>query len=451
MPGHIRDLRKRTSQPYSGRKPWQARWQHPRDARKRVERSFATKREATDWMSQSDTDATRGVWADPHKGNVSLGDVAEEWFAASLKRWQEGYAALQRNSLDAWLNPSGDPARKTDPIGRKYALTSRKIVSITTEEVEHWRDAIYGPRALKTTRKQFAMLNSIFKFAKQRGYVAINPCADVSSLVAAPAEHRLYEPGKGSPASTPGRADPFAVLAPDEIALLAGAFVHRPYAVAVEFDAWMGLRASELWALTRKDFNLLAGTVTVERGFKEINGYLKVGPLKTASAYRTIAMPESIQTLMEVYLDEYVDASPDALVFRTVTGAPVRHNSFYGIVFVPTARATFPERTARAVAAVVAAAEANAPGRVKRTEHVPPFRFHDLRHTAASLMIHSIDNASALIVVKERLGHKDISTTVNIYNHLLPHADADIAKALDRLRVAHRPTLQPLRAVGAAT
>jgi integrase len=444
MPGHVRDLRKRKSQPYSGRKPWQARWQHPLDPRRRVERSFATKGEAGRWLSDSDADARRGIWADPHKGNVSLGQVAEEWFEANLKRWQEGYAALQRNSLDAWLNPNNDPDRKTDPIGRRYTLTKRKVVSIDTQEVERWRDEVYGPRSLKTARKQFAMLNGIFKFAKQRGYIAVNPCADVSSLVAAPVEHHAYV--SGAPAiSTEGKASPLAVLSPDEIDALAAAFPHRPYAVAIEFDAWMGLRASELWALTRKDFNLLRGTVTIERGFKEINGHLKVGPLKTSSAYRTIAMPASIRALMTEYLAEYVDPEPDALVFRTVTGAPVRHNTFYRRIFVPTARAAFPDRTALAEAVVQAAAAANAPGRRrKRTEHVPPFRFHDLRHTAASLLIDSIKDASALVVVKERLGHKDIATTVNIYKHLMPQADANIATALDQLRAEHRPTVAAL-------
>lgn len=49
---------------------------------------------------------------------------------------------------------------------------------------------------------------------------------------------------------------------------------------------------------------------------------------------------------------------------------------------------------------------------------VPKIRFHDLRHTHATLLLQLRENPK---VVSERLGHADISITLNTYSHVLPN------------------------------
>jgi integrase len=60
----------------------------------------------------------------------------------------------------------------------------------------------------------------------------------------------------------------------------------------------------------------------------------------------------------------------------------------------------------------------------------PRVRGHDLRHTCASL---SLAVAPKLHVVKERLGHEDIRTTINVYGHSLPSVDQALADGLGAL------------------
>jgi integrase len=48
---------------------------------------------------------------------------------------------------------------------------------------------------------------------------------------------------------------------------------------------------------------------------------------------------------------------------------------------------------------------------------LPSIRFHDLRHTPATLMLQQNIHPK---VVQERLGHSDISLTLNIYSHGIP-------------------------------
>ncbi len=61
---------------------------------------------------------------------------------------------------------------------------------------------------------------------------------------------------------------------------------------------------------------------------------------------------------------------------------------------------------------------------------LPNLRFHDLRHTAATLMLQQGIHPK---VVQERLGHSDISLTLNIYSHVLPSMQEEAAEKMDDL------------------
>ena len=61
---------------------------------------------------------------------------------------------------------------------------------------------------------------------------------------------------------------------------------------------------------------------------------------------------------------------------------------------------------------------------------LPDIRFHDLRHTAATLMLQQGIHPK---IVQERLGHSDISMTLNTYSHVLPSMQEEAAEKLDEL------------------
>ena len=64
---------------------------------------------------------------------------------------------------------------------------------------------------------------------------------------------------------------------------------------------------------------------------------------------------------------------------------------------------------------------------------LPPIRFHDLRHTTASMMlIHGV----TILVVSKILGHSQPSTTLNIYGHLIPAANENVGDQMDELLTA---------------
>ncbi|PPA88324.1 hypothetical protein C4A76_09690 [Brevibacillus laterosporus] len=57
-------------------------------------------------------------------------------------------------------------------------------------------------------------------------------------------------------------------------------------------------------------------------------------------------------------------------------------------------------------------------------------RFHDLRHTHATLLLQLGENPK---VVSERLGHADVNITLNIYAHVLPTMQKNLAKNFDNV------------------
>lgn len=59
---------------------------------------------------------------------------------------------------------------------------------------------------------------------------------------------------------------------------------------------------------------------------------------------------------------------------------------------------------------------------------VPRFRFHDIRHTFASLLL---QQGESLHYVKEQLGHASIQTTVDVYGHLAPGSNRNAVNRLD--------------------
>jgi integrase len=61
---------------------------------------------------------------------------------------------------------------------------------------------------------------------------------------------------------------------------------------------------------------------------------------------------------------------------------------------------------------------------------LPPIRFHDLRHTAATLLLSRGINPK---VVCEMLGHADISITLRVYAHVTPHMQQGAADIMDSL------------------
>jgi integrase len=174
--------------------------------------------------------------------------------------------------------------------------------------------------------------------------------------------------------------------------------------------AYTGLRAGELGGLQRRDVDLLRSTLHVRRALKDVNGRLALGPTKT-HATRTVTLPRFLRDMLEEHLTSLPHAQPTDHVFTLKNGQPLRHGLLYNRYFRP---------------AVVGNPEKGIPPALPADKHA--LRFHDLRHTCASL---SIAAGAHPKLISARLGHSSIQITLDRYGHLFPSVEEALAEQLD--------------------
>ncbi len=172
-----------------------------------------------------------------------------------------------------------------------------------------------------------------------------------------------------------------------------------PYGLLVTFAAYSGLRAGEIGGLRVGRLDLLRGRVDVVEALKDTNGRSSFGPTKN-HANRTVRLPRFLCDQLGAHLADRPHAPAD-LVFTGPMGGPLQHRTFYRRHFRP------------------AVAAAGLPAAL---------RFHDLRHTAAALLIAQGAHPRAIM---ERLGHSSITITLNVYGHLFPNLDEALTDGLE--------------------
>jgi integrase len=198
-------------------------------------------------------------------------------------------------------------------------------------------------------------------------------------------------------------------LSPDQArALLRAAEGDRleaVYALAVG----TGMRQGELLGLKWEDVDLEGGTVQVRRTLSTATGGgFRFGPPKTAKSRRSVKLPgaalSALKKHRQAQLEErmrlaglFVD---HGLVFASRVGTPVSRQDLVTRSFKP----------------------------LLKRAGLPDVRFHDLRHTCATLLLGRGVHAK---LVQELLGHSNISVTLDTYSHVLPGMSDAAAGAMD--------------------
>ena len=157
-------------------------------------------------------------------------------------------------------------------------------------------------------------------------------------------------------------------------------------------------------------------------------------PPKTGTT-RQVSLPTFLARQLEAHAQ---GLAPTDLLFTAPEGGPTRHEQFTARVFRPVvkgqpAKPARPKVQGHAAQPPKPAVPSPLPAAKART-----MRWHDLRHTCASLLI---SNGASIMLVSQRLGHASKRMTLDTYSHLYPSEDAALASALD---AAHAGTVQPL-------
>lgn len=158
-----------------------------------------------------------------------------------------------------------------------------------------------------------------------------------------------------------------------------------------------GMREGELLALTLGDFDFEANTVDINKTYARIKGQTIIQEPKTPKSKRKIVLPKFIMDMIKDYANQLYAYKSTERLFNVAKNYLHRAMTKYS----------------------------NISG-VKR------IRIHDLRHSHASMLIEL--NISPL-AISERLGHEDVQTTLNVYSHLYPNKQNEIANTLESLAI----------------
>jgi|SRR5450759_320708 integrase len=158
----------------------------------------------------------------------------------------------------------------------------------------------------------------------------------------------------------------------------------------------VGLRLGELLGLHWEDVNLETGVIGIRHTIQAIKGQgLVEGEPKTEKSRRSIVLPDFVLQALKKH------PGKTGLVFATSNGTPFS-----------------PRNIERHFKSVLIKAE------------LPIIRFHDLRHTTATLLL--IEGVHPK-VVQELLGHSTISLTMDLYSHVLPTLQQDAAQKMNKI------------------
>jgi len=168
------------------------------------------------------------------------------------------------------------------------------------------------------------------------------------------------------------------------------------YALAI----YTGMRQGEILGLYREDINLEKGVINVRHQVSTIRGQgLVITEPKSEKARQPITLSQRVVDILKSHL-ELIDEGP-GLIFTTSTGRPIS-----------------PRNILRHFKLVI------------EKSGLPEIRFHDLRHTHATLLLAAGVHPK---VVQERLGRSQISLTLDTYSHVIPSLQTEAADQFEAI------------------
>lgn len=334
----------------------------------------ATRKEVSDKLVAAQRDLHQGLMVT--EKSQTVGQFLDHWLAEVVKasvrpRTHESYALLVRLHL-------------------KPALGRHHLEKLTPQHVQAMLNAKLAsglsPRTVQYLR---AVLRRALGQAQKWGLVARN----VATLVDPPKSvHHEVQP-----------------LAPEQArALLRAAKGDRLealYSVAVA----LGLRRGEILGLSWADVDWEAKTLRVQRQLQRLDGKLQTVDLKTTKSRRTLNIPDAVLAQLRAHRTRQIEE-------RLRAGTAWQAQDWEPI---------FPSEVGTPLEARNLVTRYKA---LLKKAGLPDIRFHDLRHSCATLLL--VQGIPARVVM-EWLGHSQISMTLNTYSHVLPEVREQAASAMD--------------------
>lgn len=254
--------------------------------------TFDLKRNADDWLAETQTDMARGRWIDPR----NLGTVADII---------EAYISSRAGDAEKPLSPdTATLYRRTLRLGiEPYRIADMPASSVRVRSVHSWWDSVTTEQPLSQAKQAYKLLRASFGWLLDQELVSANPC-------------RI----KGAGANLPART---RVAGDGELERILE-HLDKRWHVLVLLAAWVGPRWGELRGLTRSDVDLDHGLVRIDDQLRA-SGHRDATKTGTAMV---VHIPPHLLPYVGEHLETYVDEGDDALVFTGFRGGPLSASLF---------------------------------------------------------------------------------------------------------------------------
>ncbi len=347
---------------------YEVRYRTP-DGRSTGKRGFARKMDADAWGAEHVTTAKAvGTYVHPTAGRAAVQDLWPAWIAAKQVRSKPAYIESLEGAWRKHVQP---------------AWGARQVGSIRHAEVQEWVTSMSAQYSASVVLRAAGMLRSLLGTAVADRLIAANP-ADGLTLPRKRPKRHIY-------------------LAADELIRLADECSWRHDMILAL--GMTGMRWGEMVALRVGDVDIDHRRIRVERSATEVGGRIVMTETKTYER-RSITYPRMLEQCLIARMegrdvDDPLFTQPDGSVVRRRHGPTTPGTWFYAAKL-----RVLGERVARSMT------------------------FHDLRHTAASLMVSAGANVKA---VQRQLGHRSAAMTLDVYADLFDDDLDTVAERLDLL------------------
>lgn len=360
-------------------KRYRVRYRKP-DGKGTDKRGFKRKIDAERFAATVEVSKIRGEYIAPSMGRMTVGELGPKWIARQVH-----------------IKPSW--AERVDSIWRVHIEPqwgARQLASIERSEVRDWIAGIQ--RAPSTVADIHAVFSMILDEAVEEKRVPANVAAGLPLPRRQLVEHNY--------------------LTHDQVAALAAEAKHPEIVMLL---AYSGLRWGEMAALRPRDVDLDRRRIRVGRSASKVNSRSVIGSPKTWEI-RTVAVPGEVAEMLRPVVVAQTDL--EGLLWSRPDGEPLRP---------PTTTHWFGGAVRRCIKA---STPLDDDGNPLGPATFPRVTAHQLRHTAASLMIAS---GAHVKTVQRQLGHKTATMTLDNYGHLF---EDDLDDVADRMSEGLRAAAQ---------
>lgn len=336
--------------------------------KQKTKSGFKTKKEAENSLNEFLYEVQKGTWIEPK--NILLREFALDWMESHQHSLRDTTAEQYLVKINKWIIP---------------LLGHYKVQDLKPIHAQTFSKNLLAEMGQGTAHKVYAITKYILNHAVSLDVISKNPFEKVSII---------KDPKRKVSTWSFEELNHFlnVVKKYDE-------FYYRIFTVA----AYTGMRKGEILGLPRMNVELKKNELSIRQSISETKKGVQICDLKTPSSYRQLAiesflssiLKEQIQKNNEMKLKLGAKYEDHGLVFCHVDGK----------IFRPTG--------------------INRPFRhYIELAGVPKIRFHDLRHTHATLLLEMNVNPK---IVADRLGHATVKITLDTYSHASIGIQSDVA------------------------